>query len=485
MPTVFKPNDVYQVMRNLAMQATGRKDIEVVDHRGFINAGNTALEVGVDALTEAIFVTINDVFVMSRPYKAQFATIIDSYDTPFSDYHARMHFYTKYNEPTGSWNTNIFNNHKDGYDNGTNGGDSADDMWTQNVMMPLERFYRASATNQIRMTIYETELQAAFTNESTFLAFMNGHAITVQNEIEKYREELLRALIVDRCAGIKRLVDEGILGPECLVDVTELFQEETGELYSWEEIKTKHLTEFLEILMSKFAIDSDRLTELSCLYHDPVKKTVDGEDYWILEHTPKADQRFFYSKEIFQKARSRVLPQLFNPQFIPENQGEGITFWQSNLEGYRYSIDCIPPTPAEYNLAPKEVKIDTVIALNFDRNALTHSQQFERVADSPLEAAKLYRNRIWHKKEGAYSDYLSNSILYYASEYGKAKKSMSFVGDGSETEFTLEDGAYKILSVTVAGEATDAYTFDQETATITFTTAPADEAAIDIEYVIR
>lgn len=484
MPTVFKPTDVYQVMRNIAMQATGRTDIDVVDHQGFIDAGNTALEAGVDALTEAIFITITDVFVLTRPYSGKLR-LVDTYDTPYSDYHARMHFYTKYDEASGAWNTDLYTNLKDGYDNGTNSGNSAPNMWVQNMPMPLERFYKKSAVFQKRMTIYEEQLKPAFGNESTFLAFINGHAVTIQNELEKYREEKTRSLIADRCAGIFRLVEEGILGPECIVDATALFQEETGELYSWEEIRTKHLTEFLEIIMSKFAIDSDRLEELSIQYHDSVQKTVDGEDYWILEHTPKADQRFFYTKELFSKARSRVMPELFNPGFIPENQGEGMNFWQSNKEGARYSIDVIPPMPKEYNLVPKEIKIDNIIALNFDRNALTTSMQLERTADTPLEAAKLYRNRIWHFKFGAYTDYLSNSILYYASEYGNAKKSMSFVGDGSETEFTLEDGAYKILSVTVAGEATDAYTFDQETTTITFTEAPADEAAIDIEYVIR
>lgn len=57
----------------------------------------------------------------------------------------------------------------------------------------------------------------------------------------------------------------------------------------------------------------------------------------------------------------------------------------------------------------------------------------------------------------------------------------SFVGDGSTKAFALgfTQGA-AIAKITVAGEATDAYTFAD--GTVTFTTAPADEAAIRIAY---
>lgn len=481
MPTVFKPNDVYAVAQSLANQATGRSDITVTDHQGFIDAGRMTLDAGVDAVTEALFVTVTDVFIKERPYTGKFKLISKNYG-PYNDTHANVHFYTKYNEASGAWNTDLFTNLKDGFDNGTNGGASAPDMWVQNGPMPLERFYRMSATYQKRMTIYEEQLKPAFNNETTFLSFVNGYAINIQNELEVYEENLNRAAVADRIAGVYLQVQRGILGPECAVDFTKLFQDETGTTYIRDEIIKEHMTEFLEILMAKLKIDSDRLEEISALYHDAKKKTVDGVDYYILGHTPKAAQRAFFNKEILFKARSRVAPEIFGPQFIPEAQGENVNFWQSNLEGHRYEISCKPALPD--GEVSENVNLDMVLGLVFADDAIYTYNQLERTADSPLEAAKLYRNRIWHFKAGRYTDYLENSIIYYMSEYGNLYRKDQFTGDGSETDFELTDAADQILKVTVDGTETTAYTYDSDTKTITFTTAPANKKAVVIEYTV-
>ena len=478
---VFKPNDVYAVVRALAMQATGRDDIAVVDHQGFIDAGKMILSVDYDAVTEAIANTIRDVFIVGRPYTGKFA-LVNASDDSYNDTHANIHFYTKYNEASGAWNTDLYTNIADGYDNGTNGGASAPDMWVQDVPKVVERFFRNSSVWQKRMTIYEEQLKPAFNDEATFLKFINGVALNVQNEINLYIENMNRALVADRIAGIYLQVQRGILGPECAVDFTKVFQDETGTTYTRDEIIKEHQTEFLEILMAKLRIDSDRLEEYSALYHDPKKITDGGQDYWVLSHTPKANQRAFIANEILFKARSRVAPEIFGPQYIPEAQGEKVNFWQSDVEGHRYEIKCKPALPD--GEVSENVELDCVLGLVFDTDAMYTHNQLRRDVDSPLEAAKLYRNRIFHFKSGNYTDYLCNSIMYYMSEYGNLYRKDQFTGDGSETDFVLTDAADQFLKVTVDGTETTAYTYDSDTKTVTFTTAPANKKAVVIEYTV-
>jgi aminopeptidase N len=62
--------------------------------------------------------------------------------------------------------------------------------------------------------------------------------------------------------------------------------------------------------------------------------------------------------------------------------------------------------------------------------------------------------------------------------------SETFTGDGSEDDFVLTGNVLRILSVTVNGTATDAYTYTAATQTITFTSAPADDAAIKVTYLV-
>lgn len=412
---VFQIKDVHQIMQALANQATGRSDIAVVDHTSFVDAGTATLATGTDNVLGAIARTIRDVFVVGRPYTGKFA-LINASEEKFNDRHANIHFYTKYNEAEGGFNTDLYTNIADGYDNGTNGGASAPNMWVQDLPKVIERFFLSESAWQKRMTTPLVQLQNAFNDEGTFLAFMNGYALNVQNEINVYIENRNRALVADRIAGVYYQVENGILGAECAVDMTKYFNDECGTSYTREEILQEHLTEFLELFLSKWKIDSDRLEEYSALYHDPKHITENGVDYFVLSHTPKANQRMFYTKEIFDKARARVMPEIFGPNFIPENQGEAVNFWQSDKEGHRYEIKCKPALPE--GAVSEEVDLDFVLGMIFDDRALYSHNQFTGMYSTPVEAAKLYKNDIWHFKFGSYTDYLSNSIIYYMSEDG-------------------------------------------------------------------
>ena len=357
--------------------------------------------------------TIRDVFIVGRPYTGKFSLVNASEDA-FNDRHANIHFYTKYNEAEGGFNTDLYTNIKDGYDNGTNGGQSAPNMWVQDLPKVVERFFLSESAWQKRMTTPLVQLQNAFNDESTFIAFMNGYALNVQNEINVYIENRNRALVADRIAGVYYQVKHGTLGAECAVNMTKYFNDEEGTSYTTQEILQEHQTRFLELFMAKLRIDSDRLEEYSAQYHDPMKITEDGVDYYILSHTPKSNQRAFYTKEIFEKARAVVAPEIFGPQFIPENQGEGVNFWQSNLEGHRYEIKCKPALPE--GAVSETVEVPNVLSLVFDDRALYSHNQFTGMYSTPVEAAKLYKNDIWHFKFGSYTDYLSNSIIYYMED---------------------------------------------------------------------
>lgn len=287
-------------------------------------------------------------------------------------------------------------------------------MWVQNIPKVVERFFLSESAWQKRMTTPLVQLQNAFNDEGAFIAFMNGYALNVQNEINTYIENRNRALVADRIAGIYLQVQNGTLGAECAVNMTKYFNDECGTNYTTQQILQEHQTEFLEIFMSKLRIDSDRLEEYSTLYHDAKKLTDGGVDYYVLSHTPKANQKAFITNEILFKARSRVAPEIFGPQFIPEAQGEKVNFWQSDKEGHRYEIKCKPALPE--GVASEAVELDCVLGLVFDDRAIYSHNQFTGMYSTPIEAAKLYKNDIWHFKFGSYTDYLSNSIMYYMAD---------------------------------------------------------------------
>lgn len=414
----FQVKDAYAVMNALARQATAQNDIAVVDHTTFIDAGTKTLATGTENVLNSIARTLAYVVVASRPYSGKFS-LINASQNEFNTRRAKISYYAEDNEPTGAFNTDLYTNIADGFDNGTNGGSSLGTMWEQKLPKVLERFFLSEAAWDKHYTIPEVQLQSAFNDESTFIRFMNGRLTEIQNDIESTIESKNRSLVADRIAGVYAKVTAATpqLGAECAVDMTKYFNDKCGTTYTRDEILQEHLTEFLELWVAKIKLDSDRLEERTKLYHDPYTVTESGVDYNILRHTPKAYQKMFYSSEFFTEAKARVLPEIFNPQYLDASQGEAVTYWQSTKPADRLKIKA--KVPMGDGNADATVELDYVLGIIFDSDAIMSINQFEGAFTTPLEARKMYRNVWYHWKFGAYNDYSENSIIYYMGEGGE------------------------------------------------------------------
>lgn len=81
---------------------------------------------------------------------------------------------------------------------------------------------------------------------------------------------------------------------------------------------------------------------------------------------------------------------------------------------------------------------------------------------------------------------LRGTVLYRTADgsydvYGNVTASESFTGDGTETDFTVAGAPAELAKVTVGGTAvTTGFTYSA--GTLTFTTAPAADAAIVVTY---
>lgn len=474
----FAIKDAYAVMNALARQATGQADLAVVDHTSFIDAGTKTLATGTENVLNSIARTIAEVVIASRPYKGKFG-LIAADENQFNTRKAKISFYAADNDASGAFNTDLNTNIADG--NVENSG--AGSMWEQKLPKVVERFFLSEAVWDKFYTTPMVQLQNAFNDEGTFIRFMNGYMTEIQNDIESTLESRNRSLVADRIAGTYLQATAGTptLGAECLVDMADLFNEKCGTHYSREEILSNHLTEFLEIWVSKIKIDSDRLEERSVFYHNPLTIAASGGNpaYNVLRHTPKDKQRMFYFSEFFTEAHARVLPEIFNPQYLDVKNGEAVSYWQSNTPGKRMAIDCKPALPE--GATSSEVKLDYVLAVLFDIDAIRSTNQFTGAFTTPVNARHLYTNTFYHYKFGAINDYTENGIVYYI---GAGESHENFTGDGTEDDFVLTGTVNEIVAVMVDGEevSADDYTYTSGTKTVTFDTAPVSGAKIVVYY---
>ena len=470
----FTPTDAHAIMNELVFQATGVKTTAVVDTASFVDAGNSVLESGYENTLKSIGVLIGKTKIAVRPYTGAFKIVSESEDA-FDERIRKISYYAKRNEPSGAFNTNLYTNLGMGLDE----DDGAGSQWTQNPAIVVEKYFgmKSGAWDKSH-TQYIDQLKMAFADETSFTDFLNGIMTEIQNDIESTLEAKNRMVVLDCIAGTY-LQAGGNLPSACAVNLTSEFNTAFGTSYTTAQILNEHAVEFLKFFLARFKIDSKKLEHRSINYHDSMEKTIGSDKYYVMRHTPKAYQKFVYYEPIFTQLDFN-LANIFNPEMLKLDAGEGVDFWQSDAPGYEGSIDVIPSLPD--NAVSSEIKIPLVIGLLFDTDALKTTNKFTSLLVTPVHAKKNYMNYFWHWRFQWFNDVSENRILYFMSDTAKTMID-TFIGDGTEDDFELNQTATAITSVTVDGvekTATTDYTFADNT--VTFTSAPANKAVIVITY---
>lgn len=418
MARTLTPKDAHALMNLMLRQATGEQSITVTDTSSFISAGELIMATGMENVTNSVSIVMNRLIVASRAYNARMRIVRADEVGSYSNRARKISFYSQNALPDGSHNTDLFTNLAAGYTSGENGGASTKSQWEQHPAMPLEMNFAGTNVWQHCITMYEDQLKIAFRNENEFNRFVSGYLQEHANDIEQEREGFFRILLLNRIAMTFDMTADM---PGALVDLTTEFNTFYNTSYTGAQLRSTYLKEFLAFMTATIKMYSDFLENRSVNYHWSVPKTVGGDTFNILRHTPKADQRLALYAPLFRMAESLVLPEIFNPQYLSISNYEPVTFWQA--EGQRAGINVTPaivetdPTDPAYGTQIKGAAVseDYIVGVLFDRDAVFGELQLDRADSTPLEARKHYRN-VWNTfaKNGV-SDPTENFIVFYMS----------------------------------------------------------------------
>lgn len=418
MARTFTPIDQHTLMNLLLRQATGEQSLTVTDTSTFISAGELILSTGMENVYNAINIVMNRLIISSRPYNAKFR-IVDSGEVgSYSNRARKISFYSQNALPDGSHNTDLYTNLATGYTSGENGGASTKSQWEQHQAMPLEMNFGGTNVWQHCITMYEDQVKIAFRNEAEFARFVAGYLQEHANDIEQEREGFYRALLLNR---IGMTFDMAADMPGALVDLTTAFNTFYSTSYTSAQLRSTYLKEFLAFLTATIKEYSDYLTNREVNYHWSVPKTVGGDTYNILRHTPKADQRLALYAPLFRMAESLVLPEIFNPKYLSVENYEPVTFWQASAQ--KAGINVTPsivetdPTDPAYGTQIKGTAVaeDYIVGVLFDKEAVFGEMQLDVAETTPLEARKRYRNTWNTFAKNGVSDPTENFIVFYMS----------------------------------------------------------------------
>ena len=415
------PIDAYALINDLSEQALGKKAVDGVDTRNFVSVGEEILASGTDNVINSISILITKVVNKARAYTGKYASIMAD-QAAYGNRILKRKTYSKEAIQAGNVNTNLNTNIGDGLNAETSGVGS---QWDMSFAPALELSYGGSDVWSYQMpTITEDALKDAFRNEAEFTAFMNMRLTEAYNEIETNKEAFARITVLNRIAGIYKMVNDNNMGSECVVDLIAYANKKMGTSYTRAEMLQEHMDEFLKNVAVKLETDSSRLENRTVKYHWSPEKTVDGVSYVIKQHTPKANQKMLYYAPLISEMETRVLPTIFHADMLKDVVGkntakaEGLDYWQAFDAGDEYDGAKIVVKPEIPVGTSDWVELPFVFGILYDEDGIMINYQLDNVRSTPVHARKGIINTFANFKRLPVNDFTDNAIIYILGEGG-------------------------------------------------------------------
>lgn len=420
MARALTPQDCHVIVNLIQKEMSGQDGhVTTVDSSNFVSVGETILASAKENVYNALSVVLGRTLVAVRPYQAKLWLINSENTGVYTHRMRKISFYDRGAVPSGDFNTQLFTNLEDTFDNGQNPSNgvnqSTTSMWEQRQVYPLEINFGGSSTLEYGITWYEDQVKNAFRSEADFAQFWSGALTEHANAIEQRKEAFNRMTVLNFMAGCYSLSGAGMGA----VNLTSAFNTKFSTSYTTAQLQTTYLKEFLAFFVSEFKQYSKMLENRSIRFHvSPTKNDVLGNPLALLRHTPRDKQRVLLYQPLFMDAEAQVLPEIFNDQYLDiDKQYEGVMFWQDEQKGSQ--IDVTPALP-DYTNGPQgagaNVALSYVVGLLYDEDALMTDFQLETANTTPLEARKRYRNTWLSIARNAINDFTENGILFYMAD---------------------------------------------------------------------
>lgn len=401
MANSFNVIDVYALVNEVYKQATGRQDIRAVDTTSFVAIGEVltgtqnAKENTLNVITQQVVRTI----ISSRATSAKLR-IMTADEQRWGGIVRKLITLPLDAEESNNFNTDI---------NATQLQDGQSiDMYKIKSQKVIQLNFFGSKSLQIHRTKWLNQLDVAFSSEAEYIQFVNGLTIEFRNDIVRLNDAKTRAVILNAIGAsyvngnFKDLVAE--------------FNTEFGTTYTRDEIFKEHFGQFYQWACAYIETISDNMTDSSAKYH--VNLTGEPD---ILHETPKSLQRMLLFKPFLTRAKTLVLPTIFNPDDLKLGEYETVNFWQSDKTPSKVVVK-----PTYLDAATKagkdsaiNITLDYVLGLVYDVEFMGVFPKFTTTASTPLNAAGLYINEFVHWLFNNWMDETENHMLFILGAGGE------------------------------------------------------------------
>ena len=382
---------VSTVLTSIVKQATGQTVLTATDTGSFTSVAQIALRADHDAVMQAISNVISRTIFSIRPYSAKMTGLM-------MDTFRWGNMLRKLSIADSDWADDPAYKWPALWDAGQtppSGDGQAIDPWTIKKPNVLQTNFYGASVYFDEMTIFEDQLETAFTGPEQLGSFLSLLMTNLSNRLELSNENIRRGLVANAIASV---IDENQAGR--VIHLLTEYNQATGQSYTAQQIyEPANFPAFMKWVYSRVAQISDLFTEMSLKY----QTVITGKP--VLRHTPYQDQRMYLYAPARHDIDARVLADTYHDSYLRYADVESVNYWQS-ID----SPDSINVTPAYTDIAGvlkvpvNPVSQADVFGILFDRDAMGMTLLDQRVLSTPLNTKGLYRNLHVHCKQRVVMD---------------------------------------------------------------------------------
>lgn len=365
---------IYDIVNSVNKQTMGLTDLTVVDEQGLISLGETVLRTNglADTWLNSLAQRIGRTIISFREYKSKYSDMV--LDT-MQWGNIVQKIKVSMPEATEDESYNLVD------------GQSVDMYKVANPKV-TQSFFTSETPYQFYVTVKRTQLQEAFTSETSMNGFIGAIYGEVQNAIELSLESLAR-----NC--INNFIGEKVNATK-QINLLAMYNTETSNTLTVDTCL--HNREFLAYCVSRINLYSKYMENMSSEYNDGTQT----------RHTPKSLQHLRILEDFESRLETVVQYQSFRDNYVKLNNYHTTSFWQSIKK------------PSEINVKISSdgtlINCSGILAVLYDRDALGLYKKDSWNSTTPFNSAGGYYNTYYHHKELYFNDLSENFVVFVIAD---------------------------------------------------------------------
>ena len=265
----------------------------------------------------------------------------------------------------------------------------------------LQSNFYGQATWLQEWSVFDYQLNIAFSNPYNFQSFMSGMYQNKADQREQAHESLARATILNLIGGVLAGNQEG-----GVIKVLTLYNAQNGtSLTATDVMKSENFGDFLRFFVATIKIYLKLMSERSQLF----QINVDGKP--ITRHTPRQDVMMYLYTPFFEKAKVMVYGDIFHDSYMDIGNYEEVNYWQSIANTQNIDVKAAY-TDSDGAVQTSEVKNNNVLGIIFDREAAGYTTIINRGWTTPYNGKGAYTNNGVSFSDRYYNDFTEKAIVF-------------------------------------------------------------------------